>query len=624
MKILKIFIIVILVVLALAAAGTTLFLKTFQVNRYKDRIETELSELSGRTVQLGRIDLGLSLTGVILDLANMMLKDGSGASADNIVSIGRVKVNVDPSALWTRKEIHVPLILVRDLRLHLVRDQNGEFNVVPPDSGSSSSPLGAEPQTKVPSVDFSSGQEEPIVIPPIRVDAITFENGRILFEDRSETFPMAIDIRNLQVRMTDFSLTDPFPFRVQLSLWSDKDNLQVSGQVALNIEQQMVHMKDCTVSTDLGDLNMKTMAEALPVFASAPLEGAGQGQVKVVVRQLSAGSSGLRTLKVFGELKEGAAALPYRDVALSHVLAQFDMDENDIRLKNFSGDVAGGHIAVQGTIRDYSRTQTYTMTVRTDGVALADVLPDVNSEVHFQGDIESLVEISGQGFQYPGLMDHLSGRGHASLVKGRLENFNMMRVILGQLNILPNLVPTLEARLPEKYRGMLTRKDTVFTAAGVDLLLESGTVRINPVELLTDYFSLTGEGDLDTAYNLTFSSAITLSPELSASIVEAVEEFAAVQGEDNRIRIPLQRFQGPVQEFRLFPDMKDLGSKVILKKGETELKKFLDKVIDVKAGDRVSPPLDGQPLSEGEPPQEEKSLEKQLDGVLNSIFGEGQ
>ena len=610
-----------LVVVVLSVAGVLIFLKTFQVSRYKDRIEEELCSLSGRAVKLGRIDLGLSLSGVSLNLENMSMKDSADAHAQTIVSLGQIKVNIDPSALWKNNEIHVPLILVRDLRLHLVKDLNGVLNIVPPAAASSSGPAGEQPPE--PSSGLAPERDEPIVIPPVRVDAITFENGEIIFEDHAEAFPMTIDIRRLKVQITDFSLEKAFPFKVQLSLWSGKDNVQAAGQVALNVENQTVHMKDGVFHTDFGELDLKKMAEALPVLQAVPLGDMLQGQVRVSISQLSAGASGLQALKASAALNEGAVALPYRNVTLTRILAEFDMDENDVRLEKFSADVAGGRVTGQGLLRDYLKTPSYSLRVRAEGVALADVLPDINSEVRFLGDLESQMEISGEGVQYPALMDHLKGQGKISLANGRLENFNMLRVILSQLKIVPDLVAVLEARLPEKSREILTRNDTVFTAAGADLVLEPGAIRINPVELVTESFSFSGEGVLDNAYNLLFSSAITLSPELSASIVNHAEELAAIQGADARIRVPLQEFKGPVQALRLLPDVQTLGAKVILDKGKSEVKRFLDKVLESNTDTKDPAPQAGKDLQEGAQGAEEKPAEKQLmENILNSVFGE--
>ena len=52
-------IIAIAVVIVLAVAGLGIFVATFDVNSYHDRIQSELEKQLGRKVQLGQMHLGL-------------------------------------------------------------------------------------------------------------------------------------------------------------------------------------------------------------------------------------------------------------------------------------------------------------------------------------------------------------------------------------------------------------------------------------------------------------------------------------------------------------------------------------------------------------------------------------
>ncbi len=618
MKVLKFIFISLLAIILLACVGLFVFVKTFDINRHKSRIESEISTSIGRQVTFDRIDWSFSLNkGFFLKVTDISIKGSLQAASKDLLSIAQAQIQVDVMTYLKEQEIRISQISVRRPRIHIIKDQRGVLNTEPVPPQSLPDPT---PDSSAPGI--TPEEETQLEIPPIFVETINIDDGEIVYQDQSSSFPMDIEILKLKIYLTRFSLSEPFPFKIRFALWSDADNVLLDGQVSLDFSQQKVSVRDCHINFDLSRLKMENIIKAFPSLRSVPLGSGYKGQCQLGLKQLTVGAKGLETLLLTGNIKEGQAGLPYRELVLDHMQLQFELDPRDLNLKHVSAEVGQGRVSAEGVISDYMNTQGYSFQFKTEGVSLADLLPEIHPEVQVLGNIQGEFALAGEGFQYPALLSQLHGQGNVAVDEGRLEDFNILKVLFGRINILPNvsLLQALSSGLPEKYQDVLNRKDTILTDAGVSVAVEpGGTVRLTPVKLVTDYLTFSGEGEMDLENNMSFSSEVFLSPDLSASIIDRVEEMQALLDQDNRIRIPLKPFNGQVQDFRMYPEVGTLVKNVLIQKGKSEFEKFLHKVIEANT-DEAPDDEPGSPQEETSPAEDDNPLEKPIIDLLETIF----
>jgi len=184
------------------------------------------------------------------------------------------------------------------------------------------------------------------------------------------------------------------------------------------------------------------------------------------------------------------------------------------------------------------------------------------------------------------VMRALSAHGSLKLTDGRLEHLNILRMALEKLSILPGLMEQLEARLPESYKAKLTASDTVFTPIDVSLQLESGALRFDNLHVGTDTFRLVGTGTVGLDGVLNIRSTLSVESTLSAAIIKSVRELQALANASGELEFPMA-IQGRAPQISVLPDLRYIGSKVVVTKAVDLLGRLIEK--------GKAPPQEGTP-----------------------------
>ena len=72
--------------------------------------------------------------------------------------------------------------------------------------------------------------------------------------------------------------------------------------------------------------------------------------------------------------------------------------------------------------------------------------------------------------------------------------------------MIPDLQSRLETQLPEKYKEILNRKDTIITEAAVNVALRPGAIELNDAKVGADGFNVQAEGKMDFKQNISFNT----------------------------------------------------------------------------------------------------------------------
>jgi len=223
---------------------------------------------------------------------------------------------------------------------------------------------------------------------------------------------------------------------------------------------------------------------------------------------------------------------------------------------------------------------------------------------------------SGEGMSKVALEKSLIADGTIELINGRIADVNLLKEALSKLSFFPDLANRIETNLPEKYKEVLNRKDTILGEVKIDMQIHSGALMIDQAEVNADGFLATAHGQLDLNQNLSLKADFYVESELSNSMVNTSEELSYLLDENKQIHISFKPYSGKLENFRMVPDVGDLGAAIIRNRGREELRKVIFKALDLD--DRpVLEPSDGQevaPEEQGQSP-EEALIENILDMI---------
>jgi hypothetical protein len=220
----------------------------------------------------------------------------------------------------------------------------------------------------------------------------------------------------------------------------------------------------------------------------------------------------------------------------------------------------------------------------------------------------------------------LSGSGFFEVREGKVRNLNLLRLVLDKLSFVPDVVRKIEETLPPKYQDRMARNETPLEKVAASLRLQDAALTAEEIVLSSDEVLLLANGRLDLAQDLTMEADFYIPQELSSHMTKGIEELSYLLDKEKRIHIPFKPYRGKLADFRIYPDVGDVGRTIFEKKGREELKKAILKAM----GRDDEPPQDQQPQpptgAPGEPPpQQEKQPEEILiEGIFDAIFKDGQ
>jgi AsmA protein len=172
-------------------------------NAFRPKLESELSDALGRPVKVGNLSLSLFSGAVKAD--DISIADDPAFSQSAFVQAKSLKVGVELMPLIFSKALNVTELTLNQPQINLVRSQNGEkwnfsslgskSSAEPPASGSSSSNANAN----------------------LSVDKLNVRDGELTI-NRAGSSDQPRVYSKVDITVTKFSFTSPFPFKMTASL----------------------------------------------------------------------------------------------------------------------------------------------------------------------------------------------------------------------------------------------------------------------------------------------------------------------------------------------------------------------------------------------------------------------
>src|SRR5262249_28480228 len=180
------------------------------VNSFRPKIESELSNALGRKVRVG--DLSLSILGGSVSAANISIADDPAFSKSPCLSAKNLKIGVELMPLIFSKQLNITGLRLDEPSIVLLSGPNGKWNF------SSLGAASSAPASK-------SGGPAP---GNLSFQELKVPDGKLLVgKVNSSAKPLTIDDVNIEVK--NFSLATPFPFTLSAGL-PGSGSLKIDGK----------------------------------------------------------------------------------------------------------------------------------------------------------------------------------------------------------------------------------------------------------------------------------------------------------------------------------------------------------------------------------------------------------
>jgi uncharacterized protein involved in outer membrane biogenesis len=524
MKILKIVLISLAVLLVALSVAAFIFIKTFDINRFKPQIVEQAAKAMGRRVDFGKAGLGVSLLrGISLKIDGLTVGDDAAFGKGDFLSVKTLSVSVDVLGYLFRKQVSVTGVLIDSPEVSVIRGKDGSVNAQT--IGQSSAPVNAA---------------APVALPALLVSSLKVQNATVKYTDMTFQPAVALKITGLDITVTGLSLDKPFSFSAQAKVFSGQQNVSVSGKCRIDLKTQSATISDLKADTDLARLLLKDIPQALPMVPAEALPAELKGSLEMTVDTLVAGAQGLARLDAEARLSGGSMKFKEMAQPVKDIAADVRMTEKDVLLESFSANAGQGTVKGKGEIKDYVSGQLFSFEADCDKVNLQELLDQAKYPMQAEGLFSGTVKASGKGFTPTALRSGLSGQADVSVAQPKIKGLNILRMVLDKLSVIPGLGDSVEQGLPGAYQQKLAQKDTVLSDIKLPIVFDDGKASIKDAAISSDDFSFKGKGDadFDGAYSLEGDCLISVG--LSQAMVSAAPQLQYLLNSDKQIYFPLK------------------------------------------------------------------------------------
>jgi hypothetical protein len=629
MKILKWVMLTLLLAGCLAGMGLFVFIKTFDINQYKDKLAREMGFLIGRDVSVENLGLEMSLThGVVLKVKGLRFQDDPRFSKQVFLQADHVRLGMNVVAFFWERKILASHIQIYSPIIRVVRSKDGSLNI--PLGFPAAQAADARETSTFPDGSSSRGESVSSAHDAVKqiqfsVETIHLQDGKFFFSDLERSAPVELSMERLNLHVQGFSSRDSFNFALDGAVFGQETNLHVQGQARLDPVLGQARLDDVTMSAQLDKMMVPHIRQSFFQGQEIELGNAWKGTLSVGVSQMVIGPEGLLLLALEGGLEGGEIIFSQLSLPLEDIQMKYEMSEHDVRLSQFTVDMGGGRLSLSGNVDDYPQRQKFAFHFQVENISLEELTKTMNSPVKLGGWIQGEGHLSGRGFGKR-FIPYLEGEGRMTLTQGRLRGVNLLQMIFSAGGQWRALIPHLEEHLPDAIKERMGRQDTFFKNIHVRLTAGDSLIRVPEILMETDDVVMKAQGQFDWDFHSEVESTAVIAPELSSGMAEGMEIFEPLFDEERRIRIPMEKHEGLLWDFRPNPDGKYIARKMADILGRQKLLELVDKSLERNSrGDQIGrgKTRDGQSPAEREgKPSTRALLEKLLEPQSPDSQGE--
>jgi uncharacterized protein involved in outer membrane biogenesis len=229
------------------------------IARNKDYLIEQAEQGLGRKLKVGAIEATL-FSGLGVKLMDFSMSDDPAYSKDEFVRAKALQVIVN---FWPllQKQVQVKKIILHAPVITVVRDGSGHFNFSTIAKGDRAAKEAEEREKK------QRGEKEPRAGNAFEISLLDISGGELRYIDRKS----ATDLRvgQIDLKVEDFELNQPFAVRLAAALYSDKQNLQLTSKFGALRPDMDFGQLPLEGKLDLDPLDLTRLKTAAPKLKDA-------------------------------------------------------------------------------------------------------------------------------------------------------------------------------------------------------------------------------------------------------------------------------------------------------------------------------------------------------------------
>ncbi len=565
----------ILIVLALAALAV--FILTFDINRYKDALASQLESVTGNPVEIGA--LALSWKGqIVMEVDTFRICDRQ--TRETLLSFEAANATVQLIPLL-QKRFEISSISLTRPMLHIIRTKDGRIEVL----GYTPKPEAAAEQGPA----ARAAKQAVVAGPALALDIAAFDirQGTLRFQDMMIDPPSDVTVQSADISVKNISLTRPVSFNAVMALAGKAQNISASG-TAGGFAIRQPYLKDFNGRFDLGTIGYDELMKALPQLRAAGVREGVRGVLTLKVRDLAFADNKISKLSADVTFVDGRLALTQLRTPLENMDLTASIEGDTMTVKSFSGTLANAGMKGSGRIDGISAAPRTTLQTTMEIRGLKKFLATMAaSDQTIDGNLKITFDGTAAGSAWEDISRTLAGTGTLTLDRGMIINSNMMRQALGSLTLFPGLADAVQSAAPE-LRQPMNQNYTLLRSFSQSYRVEGSYIILPELYIATDFFDLRGTAKVSFTGDLSGSGLIRFAPQISGRMIAILPQMQYLADGQGLVGFPIA-FKGGGGGFKVIPDMNYIAQKVAVQTAQDALADLLTKSGGKKEGAGAAP-----------------------------------
>jgi len=370
--------VIVAIVLAVVIVAAAVFLATFDVNRYRGAIQSQLEQSLGRKVTLG--EMHLNLIPVRIRVQNLAIADDpSFATKKPFVQAKHLHVTVRLIPLLSGNVEIESLVLQRPV-VELIKSQQGLWNFSTLGEASQQGGLGGRTSSTSTGTQSQTeglkGRVSPASSPSessaqnayqFSLTSLTISDGEIAVTDLQANKPRTV-YDHISASVRDFTMNRPFSFDVAAHLPGvGTEEIRFQGEAGPLVRNEPA-ATPVRGTLDLKQVEIAALRKFLDSPALASMDGVLSGQTKV--------SSTSGTLTANGKISLQSARFNGRALGYP-ITADYDINDDVssdlVTIRNTTLTLGTMPVLINGTAETKSTPAQVNLQLRADNVSTAEV-----------------------------------------------------------------------------------------------------------------------------------------------------------------------------------------------------------------------------------------------------------
>ncbi len=538
MKRVWVLLIVLMLVLISVAAS---FLVRFDIHQLTPRLEKDLEWFTGSPVKIGLLALRWK-DGLVLEITDLkFLPPGEeNSSEEALLSFKKVNARLELFPLLQGK-VKIAALICEKPRFQVRRVKSQGVQLEGVDMARVAKRAAAPVKTVGRFLSFS-------------VKAVTLKDGSIRFVNETETGANEVIFEDLNVMLDEIKTSGDMRLAGTASFFSHNPNVKIQTVLNWNPGPHAVIFRDGTVEVSFKALSAKLLEEHFPRIKSVGFQGDLEGDFKAEIREFEVGRQGIGRFDATVGLRGGKFRIPQLANPVENMNGSVSWDPEQIEIQSFTAGLAGGELQMSGRIQQWRTTAEADFEIQAQNLALEDFLPPLSAEEpQLHGRLTGEFRAKSAGRDRLKFVENLQGEGRFFVKDAVYVHRNGLAYALRQLDMFPDLMASVEGKLPQPFKGKLEKTDTVLEPLEQVFVLKGNELTLRDFHFVSESFETTGAITVQIPANVTGQMEIKVAGDMSAALETVYPKLSFFADEHGQIHLPVI-LEGDVLRVQSHPD----------------------------------------------------------------------